>query len=126
MSEQCTALFAEVFSSHCCGCIRTCHCGITHFDTTNTWDWGDGELVEMLAKAKAAPAKYVESDGAVRCIEIAGIEIVEGCTCDTAAKYERFILAHAELLSEYLRKHAKELREHADKIDVPPETDNAG
>lgn len=117
-SNQCSELFSDVFDSKYGGCIRTCECGITHFDTYNIYDWEEGELEELQQKAKDDPEHYVEIDCAVGTIEIGGIEIVYGCTCNLAKKYEDFILNYAEQLAKYLNKRATMLREKADKIEV--------
>lgn len=116
--KQCSELFIEVFDSRCGGCVRTCECGITHFDSFNIYDWEDGELEDLQKKAKETPKKYFEHDCAIGTIGINGIEIVYGCTCDLAKKYETFLISHGALIAEYLNKRAKMLREHADKITV--------
>jgi hypothetical protein len=120
MSNQCSDLFARVFDSHGGGCLRECACGRTHFDGgDNGWTWDDGELEQLREKAAKEPDRYIEQDGTVFCMNIGGAEIVYGCTCDNAERYERFIRAHARQLAEYLRERAKELREAADEMDMP-------
>lgn len=119
MKEQCSDIFIQAFHSGGGGCLRTCECGRTHFDTYNTWDWDDGELEELEKKAIENPDKYVESDGSASCIEIDGREIVIGCCCDFARKYEAFIKNNAEQIADYLRLYAAQLRERAEKVDVP-------
>lgn len=117
--EQCSELFFDVFDSRCGGCLRTCECGITHFDAYNIWDcWEDGQLEDLQQKAKDDPEHYVEHDCAVGTMEIDGIEIVYNCTCDLARKYENFVLNHARQLAEYLNKRAAALREQSLAIEV--------
>lgn len=121
MSEQCSDLFRRVFDSHSGGCRRRCACGREHFDfSDNGWSWEVGELERLEALALKEPDLYIGHDNTIGTMEIAGLEIVCDCKCETAAKYERFICTHARQLAEYLRKRAKELRETADETDVPP------
>ena len=110
-----TDLFMEIFDSHCSGIERVCECGILWFDTYNVSDWEEGELESLLEKSIADPDKYKES-GPVGTISINGIEIVWGCSCDLAARYENFIISHASQIAEYLNKKAIMLREQADEI----------
>lgn len=115
---QCSELFSDVFNSKCGGCLRTCECGITYFDTYNVWDWEDGELEDLQQKAKEDPEHYTGIDCAVGTMSIGGIEIVYGCSCDLAQKYEDFILNHAEQIAEYLNKRSEALSEQAKAIKV--------
>ncbi len=118
MSKQCSELFEKAFASDCGGCVRTCACGITHFDGYNTWDWKEGELEELQQKAKEMPDEFVEHDGSIGTIEIDNKQIVYDCVCNNARGYEDFILTHATQLAEYLNRRAKMLREKADTIEV--------
>ena len=115
---QCSELFSDSFDSRCAGCIRTCECGITYFDEYNVWDWEEGELEKLQQKAKDDPEHYIGHNYSIGTIEIDGIEIVYGCTCNLARKYEDFILEHAGQIAEYLNKRAVMLREKADSIEV--------
>ncbi len=47
MSKQCSEIFKKVFDSKCCGIVRTCACGITHFDTYHDEDY---DLANCLGK----------------------------------------------------------------------------
>lgn len=118
MNNQCSKLFDEVFDSSCGGCLRTCECGITYFDTYNIWDWEEGELEELKQKAEDDPEHYVGIDCSVGTLSIDGREIVYGCTCKLAQRYEEFILDHAEQIAEYLNKRAILLKEKAAAIEV--------
>lgn len=117
-TSQCSELFSDVFDSRCGGSVRVCACGITYFDNYNYCDWEGGELEELQQKAKDDPKHYTERDCSVGTMEINGIEIVHGCSCDLARKYESFILNHAVHLAEYLNKQATMLREKAEVIEV--------
>ena len=122
--EQCSELFERVFDSGCGGIVRECECGITHFSDqgcdVNFYD--DGELSSLQSNAKLNPTKYIGHDHNIGTMEIGGIEIVHGCTCGKAQKYEDFILTHAQLLAEYLNERAKMLREKAESIVVDSPT----
>jgi hypothetical protein len=122
MSEkQCSELFETIFDSHGGGCRRECACGRTHFDISdNGWDWEDGELEGLQAKAKEQPDKYIEHDGIVGCMEICGAVIVYDCKCGLALAHERFLVVDAERIAKYLNERAKRLREKADKMEVKP------
>lgn len=116
-NKQCSELFSNVFDSSCGGCIRTCECGITYFDGYNIYDWEEGELEKLQQKAKEDPELYVERGCSIGTLEIGGSQIVYGCSCDLARKYENFILNHAEQLAEYLNRLAVILREKAESIE---------
>ncbi len=118
MGKQCSDIFAEVFDSHSSGIVRTCHCGRTFFDQTDECGWEEGELEDLLEKSARYPNQYIPIDNTVWCMKIDNIEIVYGCECETAKKYENFIRNNAKKLSEYLRSYAKALREKADMVDV--------
>jgi len=116
--DQCSELFWETFDSGCGGCVRVCECGITHFDTFNVYDWEQGELEKYLEKAKEDPEKYREHDCSIGTIEIAGYQIVYGCSCDLAKKFEDFIISHAVQIAKYLNERAKLLKHKAEMIEV--------
>lgn len=116
---QCSEIFKNVFDSGCGGCLRTCDCGITYFDGYhNGWSWEEGELEDLRQKAIDNPEKYIEVDCTPGTMEIDGREIVFGCTCETAARYESFIDNHSHQLAKYLNMKADELREEANLIEV--------
>jgi len=119
---QCSDLFCDVFDSHCAGNVRTCECGITHFDTYNTddYDYEERELEELEQRAKNDPDHYVAHDHSIGTMEISGVEIVYGCSCNLAKKYEGFILMYAEQLAEFLNRRGEILREQAKKTVVNP------
>lgn len=116
--SQCSELFSDVFDSHCGGCVRTCECGITHFNVDYPSDFDEGELEELKEKEKEFPDKYKSGDGSIGTIEIGGRQIVWGCSCEIARQYEDFILGDAIGIAEYLNKRAEMLRKKADGITV--------
>lgn len=117
-TPQCSELFERVFDSGCCGNTRTCQCGVIHFDSYNNCDWGKGELEQLQEAAAVRPGLYVEHDCAVGTMSINGTEIVYGCTCKLAARWEQFIKIHASQLARYLNGLAQELRKTADNIAI--------
>jgi hypothetical protein len=122
MSEQCSELFERVFSSGGGGIVRTCACGRIHYDVSFSGaDWEEGELEDLQRRHAENPDKYVECDYTVTTMSVAGEEIVMGCECNTARRYENFIIMHAGLLAIYLRARAKMLRGKADDCDLSEE-----
>ena len=119
--NQCSDLFSEVFDSHCSGIVRTCSCGKTFYnaDASNLFD--DGEFEDLERKSKQNPDSFIGVNGNVYTMEIDGKQIVYGCSCDTAKRYESFILNHSIKLAQYLKKYAVQLREKADMVDVDKE-----
>ena len=114
MSKQCSEIFEEVFDSRVSGCVRTCVCGRIYYDIANDdWDWKPGELEALDKNPKATPVEY-----AVGTISINDEEIVMGCDCGRAKRYEEFILQHAEQLAEYLNRRSEALKEQAELIKV--------
>lgn len=119
---QCSDLFFSVFRSGSGGCLRTCSCGRVHFDgsSENEWTWGDGgkELATLRMKATAEPDRYYEQDGAITTMNPNGEEIVYGCTCGRARKYEEFLQDEAERIADYLNGRVAELEAEASKMRV--------
>lgn len=77
-----------------------------------------GELEEFQARERALPAKYKSCDHSIGAIEINNIQIVHGCTCGLARKYENFIIGHEVQIAEYLNKRSEILRHKADRIKI--------
>lgn len=110
---QCSKLFEDTFFSGCSGCVRTCSCGKIYYDTYNESDWEEGEFEALEKDPNAFPLDY-----SVSTISIGGEEIVIGCDCDRAERYENFILANKIGIAEYLNKRAETLRCEADNIEI--------
>ena len=117
--KQCSALFEKVFDSGSGGVVRTCVCGRTFYNYMDSGCFEPGELEVLEAKNKVDSDKCCAVDHTIGTISINGLEIVMGCHCDNAQKYEKFILNHSRQLAEYLRRHAVNLREEAEAVDVP-------
>ncbi|MFH0846272.1 MAG: hypothetical protein V1851_02655 [Patescibacteria group bacterium] len=118
MERQCSELFGDIFDSHTGGCYRECACGRVHFTTERGYDWNDGELEDLLKREEKDPDKFIPSDHTVRTMNINGQEIVYGCCCNLAKKYEAFIRNNAPRIAEYLNAMAESLRKKADEIQV--------
>jgi len=117
MNKSCSELFDRVFNSGSVGSRRVCACGRTHFDSSpGNWHWEPGELEELERLAVAEPGAHVNRDDMVRTLTLLDAEIVQGCPCDTAYRYERMLLDDAPRIAEYLREHAQKLRERADSM----------
>lgn len=119
-SERVSEMFEDTFTSGCSHCVIECACGRTYFDDYNTYDWEEGELEELEAKAKAHPDKYVAVDYSVGTFTLFGVEFVCGCpcTCGKPREYESFILKHARKIAAYLNKKAEGLKKTAKQIEV--------
>lgn len=108
--KQCSDEFIDAFDSHCAGCSRICTCGITHYDTSdNGWTWEEGELEHLEELHLKSPEKYVPHDYAIGTMNILGNEIVIGCSCDIAKKYENFIVSHRKQIAGFLNKRAENI-----------------
>ncbi len=114
--EQCSKLFGDVFDSHGGGQIRVCACGRTYFSVDESQNWEEGELEDIQKKQKVDPDSYIHWDSTVWTLNVGGKEIVWGCCCDTAHKYEQFLINEGPRIAKYLNRRAKALREHADLI----------
>jgi len=118
VTKQCSEIFEKVFDTRGSGCVRKCACGITYFDGSDWSAFYEGELEELRRKAQETPDKFVEWNQSVGCMEIGGQSIVYGCNCDTAQKYEQFIVNYSEQLAKYLNMRAAALRRKAGMIGV--------
>ena len=117
MSEQCSELFADAFSSHSGGCVRDCACGRTYFNPDGGWDWGQGELEELRRRAAEHPDQCVEVDYTVTAMVVGGEEIVDGCCCDLARWYENLICQYSAQITTYYRGRAEALRAKVGQLE---------
>ena len=120
MPAQCSKLFEEVCDAHR-SCNRAeCACGKIFFDGSSQsyWDWDPGEQ-ESLREAAKDSSKCIELGSSVFLLHINGEDIVLGCDCDRAARYEGFLVREAARISEYFNKVAQVLRDRAARIAVP-------
>lgn len=110
--------FERAFASGSGGCVRDCDCGRTNYDFANRWDWEDGELEGLIEKAKAEPDRYIGHDCSVSTMDVSGKEIVMGCPCNSARRFEDWIIAHGEQIAEYLNSRANDLEAEASRTRV--------
>ena len=94
---------------NCEGCDRT------HFVDNPGYDYEEGELKKLYADSKKNPDKVVfhgDSDS-VSWGVIDGKQLVYGCPCDTALKYESLIWENRHLIANYIIARAKKIEEHS-------------
>lgn len=118
MKNKCSELFEDIFDSRSGCLIETCTCGITWFNKHDYNFYDKGEFEKLLEQEIKNPNKFIGVDHSVGTILINGTQIVIGCKCDNAYKWEQFIIKHDEQIAEYLNKRAKLLREKAKSIEV--------
>jgi len=94
-------------------------CGRTHFATMESGIYGEGELEELLEKAKNNPEKYIQdpSYDMISWGTIDGKQAVIGCPCNGLRKYEDFIWHNRTVILEYLERRTAETLKRA-KRDV--------
>ena len=115
---NCSDEFINAFHSGTSGCVRECYCGITHFDNEpDDYDWEEGELENLRLLAVNGENCRV-SDGSVRTIIIDNKEIVIGCSCNHAARYESFLIDNAVNIAKFLNARAELLRQKAEQISI--------
>ena len=110
--------FEEAFGTNSCGCVRTCDCGIVHWDTSDGIGWEEGELESLVARMESESEKCVPRDCSVGTYRIAGKEYVMGCQCDAGARYEKFICDHARQIAAYLNVRAAAMEKEASMTKV--------
>ncbi len=127
-SQQCSEIFEQAFSTNCAGIVRQCSCGITHYDydSGEQGSYDEGEFDELEKKHAADPAKYVGHDGMIATMNVAGHEVVIGCTCTIASDFERFLIRHSVELARYLNLRAEAMRKKAHLIEVKPGVSEGG
>lgn len=114
-----TETFETIFHSGSSGCVRTCPCGTTYFDSDDTTiDWEEGELEDLCKKAKKYPGMFIEKDFSIQTFTVFGKEYVCGCLCGLADRYEDFINQHGRQIAEYLNKKAESLKNEAREIEI--------
>lgn len=92
-------------------------CDRVHFATfNNAGDYDEGELKDLLRKAKAEPDKYIEQDySSISWGYLAGHQYVHGCQCNKARAHEDFIWDHRDRIINYLEKRTKAESEEAQR-----------
>ena len=113
-------IFMDAFSDGGGSIVLTCVCGRTHFDIYNTHDYDEGEFAELQKKQTKEPDKYISSDGSVSYYNVDGLNIVYGCPCATAVKYEKFIRDYRWQIVKFLKALSEELLEDSKKTNPSP------
>lgn len=117
--------FEIAWSSGISGCRMECNCGRTFFDdSSNDWDWEDGELESLRESALAQPDRVIGSTkGSSTSFVFEGVWYVDSCPCTEKLKrYEDFILRNAVQIAAYLNRNAEDEESHAknSKVKVAP------
>lgn len=76
-------IFNKIFQTRSYGSSGECHCGVMHYDATNSWDEDHHEnvLPEAERNAKINPNSYQLHDSAVEFFNFNGRLYVFGCQC---------------------------------------------
>lgn len=115
MSERATDWFwATGTFVHSASQVIDCGCGITYF--AREPDWEKGEFEKWQARAKAEPAKYVETEDYSRWIDLDGFGvIVEDCPCDRAARAEALIWDNRRDIMTYFTSRLTDEKKRKDE-----------
>ncbi len=86
-----------------------------HFAPNTDLDVEEGELDEFLKKQKENPKKYLADYDSTAigwgCLD--GKQVVYGCPCNLASKYEEFIWNHREIIAEYFSNKAQKMQKES-------------
>ena len=118
MNDNMTGLFFDAFSTGSSTSRGFCACGKEHFDFENSWDWEEGELEELQERGEKKDDGVMGHDHSVSYVNIMGNEIVFGCDCEIAQKYEAFINRHMTSIVKYIREIAKQKEGYLEAIKV--------
>ena len=103
---------------HAGSLVITCEfCDRTYFCTWGNGDYEEGELEELRKQAEKDPDKYIEihDDDATSWGHIDGKQFVINCPCNSARKYEDWILDHRWVIAEYFKNRAKRLKKDLER-----------
>ena len=106
-----TAEFHTVFNS-AGGCSLECTCGRTHFGDRGHWTWNEGEYEHLEQMAKEKPDQYVYHEGfdGVSSMEVPGGSIyVEDCPCNYGEWLEDWLWHNSTYITAYLKARALRL-----------------
>lgn len=110
--------FERAFRNGTAGCVRTCECGVTYYDTVGRYDWEPEEFEGLKTNKKAVPLDYTPGD-----IHFEGRRYVDGCNCwhERAKKIMGFIDGHAHQIAKYLTLEKQRKQSIADNApEVEP------
>jgi len=93
------------------GSQATCElCGRYHFASAAGYDFLDGELARLDAQAQEKPDQFIDHlADSVSWAYLSGRQVVVGCPCGEARKWEKFIVDHRELITHYLPLRLKRI-----------------
>lgn len=116
--KQCSERFNQAFATGSGGIVRQCACGITtfctHYAVKNYYE--EGELEGYYRDQSKHPRMFIGTDYEPSTLNISGLEVVIGCSCEMAYKCEQWIEAHARQLTAYLNARAKFIKAEAAKV----------
>lgn len=114
-------MFEEIFASGGSGIVRLCVCGTTHFsvESSDRSCYEEDEFEELEEKSKEFPSKFVAQPFCIGTMIINGNEIVIGCRCGVARRYEDFLINDGHRIATYLNKRAEKLKAEAESITIP-------
>jgi hypothetical protein len=94
-------------------CILCEFCNRTHFVSEGDFDRGELEKLERYAKEK--PDRYIEhfDVDTISWGYLDGKQIVWGCACNSARRYESWIWSHRYAIADYFQLRAKDLQYQA-------------
>lgn len=89
-------------------------CGRVHFAgiKNGAYDWEKGEYKNLIEQSKKNPDKFrahYDMDS-ISWGSFAGEQIVDGCPCNLARKYEKIIWEGRFVIADYLKNRAEELQ----------------
>ena len=109
--------FQSVICCAATGIIKCEFCDRVHFAPYTDLDVDRDEIRELIEKSKTDPRHYVlNPDDAIAWGHLDNRQFVYGCPCRAAARYERFILEHKEMIISYLRAIAKRMKAEHEKL----------
>lgn len=109
LSQRASEEFEDAIVHAGSGEISCEFCNRVHFVSNREgFDWDEGEHERLLANSKKYPEKYIPHDeDSVGWGYLDGKQYVAGCPCNSAARYERFILKHRNVIIDYLKSRAE-------------------
>jgi hypothetical protein len=109
-NESASDEFMQAICGHGALCSILCeHCGRVHFVGNGYGDYEDGELEDLRANALKEPGKYIEHNDydSIDWGYINGKQIVWGCPCNSARRFESWIWSHRYAIAKYLKLRAE-------------------
>jgi len=106
-------------TSHSGSTVIDCElCGRTHFNSSDTGCFEEGELEQLQKEADKDPEKYVETDYTIPWLYVDDKQAVIGCPCNKLAYYEHLFWQHRKLIANYFTARAKRMTEYAQEAEI--------